>query len=457
MKRFFAIAGLVSLLGTLTLSLAPASATDAELANPRITEAVKVGQTAELTLADWAGVQSIAFGWLLDGKQIANAKSKTLKITSTMNMKSLQAVQTAVLNGSNVARYSNKIVIGKTSIQASVGFVPGSKSSVQLAELKTFPTSGKVTYQWYRNGQAIKGAVSRTFKLAEKDYYARLTVAVSAQATGFAANRYVTPAFVPDDQPKNYSLLWSDEFNGSSVDLSKWVFQEGDGTAFKNAGWGNNEEQWYLGSQAKFKGDGNLSIEATRTGAPSYKCYYGACTWISSKLVTYKKVGFQYGRFEARIKSSQGQGVWPAFWLLGANIDTRLWPGCGEIDIMELKGADRDTLWGTIHGPNGDVGTTKVMVSDISQWHTYTIDWQPNSITWLVDGVVYQRVTKWDYVGSSSPLVWVFDHEFYIILNLAMGGNFVGGPSDPAISNANLDIDYVRFYSIDGVGQVIQH
>ena len=461
MKNRNLAALLVVFLASVALLNVPARAAEST-ANPSLTIplAVKVGEIAKATLTDWPGAQNIAFAWLVAGKAVPTAKTPSLKILPAMNLKSLQAVETATVNGEKVSVFSNKVLIGKAFVDAKIDFAPGSKQSIRVSDLKTSPAAAKTSYQWYRDGQLLKGATASSYKLLAKDFFSTFRVSVAVQASGYVANRVLTEGFLPDDQTKTYSLLWSDEFNGlagSAFDSSKWVAQEGDGVAFKNAGWGNNEEQWYLGSQATATGDGSLRISAKRAGATNYKCYYGACTWVSSKLVTYKKVGFMYGRFEARIKSSTGQGVWPAFWLLGANIDSRLWPGCGETDIMELKGAEPNTLWGTIHGPNGDLGTTKTLSSDISQWHTYTIDWTPDSITWFVDGVSYQRITRWDYVGASSPQVWVFDHEFYIILNLAMGGNFVGGPSDPNLSTANLDIDYVRFYSIDGVGQLIQH
>ncbi|MFM6963500.1 MAG: family 16 glycosylhydrolase [Micrococcales bacterium] len=444
------------------LPATPSSADSLVLESPHITDAVKVGQTAKATLAQWASAADVSYSWIVAGKSLGKAKSLALSVTAAMNHKTLQLVQQAMVSGQLSTRYSNKVIIGKTAISEGVGvaFVDSSKSALMLSGLQVYPSNSKVTLQWYRDGSLVKGATSKTFKLVAKDIYSSLRVAISAQGAGFDSTKALTADFVPDDQSKNYQMIWSDEFNGGAaagVNSQNWAYQDGDGTAFKNAGWGNNEEQWYLGSQSSLTTDGSLKIDATRDGASSHKCYYGTCNWISSKLVTYKKIGFLYGRLEARIKSSQGQGVWPAFWLLGANIDSRPWPGCGEIDVMELKGAESNTLWGTVHGPNGDIGTTKSLATDISQWHTYAIDWTPNSITWFVDGVQYQRVTKWDYVGASSPAVWVFDHEFYVILNLAMGGNFVGGPTDPALKTANLNIDYVRFYSIDGVGQLIQH
>ena len=254
-------------------------------------------------------------------------------------------------------------------------------------------------------------------------------------------------------QPQNYQLLWSDEFNSGSVNPATWVPQNGDGVAYRNRGWGNNERQWYLLENSQVDSAGNLTMLATRTGAQQYNCYYGKCEWLSSKLVTLNKVGFKYGRIEARIKAAPGVGSWAAFWMLGANIDDRGWPGCGEIDVTEILGRDINTTYGTLHGPlsggGGRGDKTTLSASLASGWHTYAVDWLADSITWYIDGVQYAKVNKTD-------ADWVFDHEFYIILNLAMGGGF-GGQIDPNLSQSTLSFDYVRAYSINGVGEVIKH
>ena len=461
MKKLF------SVLGMLAILISPivkdvAVAEEITYAAPTITESAKVGQTVKLTLASWQDASGQTFVWLQSGKVIATAKSPQLKITSSMNLKTIQARQSATVAGKLVTKVSNSLVVGKTSIASDtqVAFADAAKTTLQVSNLKISPSTKSVKYQWFKDGSAIKNAVSAKYKFAASASMSEFKVSISAQASGFALNKFVTKSFVPDDQPKEYVLAWADEFDspaGSAVDSTKWDFQEGDGVAFKKAGWGNAEEQWYLKRQASFTGDGALSIDATRSGASQYKCYYGTCKWISSKLVTYKKVGFMYGRFEARAKSSLGQGVWPAFWLLGANIEDRPWPGCGEIDVMELKGQNEDMLWGTLHGPNGSNGSTATLDTNQTEWHTYAIDWTPNSVTWFVDGVQYHKVTKAEYIGSSPAAVWVFDHEFYIILNLAMGGNFVGGPTDPALNTAKTTFDYVRYYTVDGVGQIFKY
>ena len=153
------------------------------------------------------------------------------------------------------------------------------------------------------------------------------------------------------------------------------------------------------------------------------------------------------------MKGSNGLGVWGAFWLLGADIDDRLWPWCGEIDVTELLGRTPNTNYGTLHGPlsagGGRGGTTEIPGGFANDYHTYTIDWLPDQITWYLDGNRYASQNK-------SDKDWVFDHEFYLIMNLAMGGNFAG-PIAGDVTKATLAFDYIRMYSINGIGEVIKH
>ena len=358
---------------------------------------------------------------------------------------------------SGVTLTSKKIVFAST---VALGFADQNKSVIKAVKISAAPKTAKLSYQWFKDGRPVKGAVSVAYKFLPSDAESRFQLKVNAAASGYAPATVLSSPFVPGDQPKVYKLLWAEEFdsaNSTAPAADTWVPQDGDGSAFDLPGWGNNEEQYYRASQSTVK-DGLLSIRATRDGAANQKCYYGPCNWLSSKFVTKGKLGFQYGRIEARIKSSTGQGVWPAFWLLGSNIDTRSWPGCGEIDIMELKGQEPSRVWGTIHGPNGSIGDVGQLDSEgIAGWHTYAIDWTPTAISWFIDGKRFKKVTKVEYVGSQDPRVWVFDHEFYLIVNLAMGGNFVGGLTEATLNSAQTDIDYIRYYSADGIGNVTKH
>jgi len=196
-------------------------------------------------------------------------------------------------------------------------------------------------------------------------------------------------------------------------------------------------------------------MTATRTGADAYTCYYGTCSWLSSKIVTLNKVGFKYGRIAARIKVPAGGGTWPAFWTLGSDINVHPWPACGELDVMEAVGNSPRTLWGTPHGPvsgGGGRGSTIDLPTNLSDnYHVFALDWFSDHLTWYVDGVPYYTYTK-----TAAGADWVFDKENYIILNLAMGGG-MGGTISPSLNSATMSVDWVRVYSVDGVGEVINH
>ena len=257
---------------------------------------------------------------------------------------------------------------------------------------------------------------------------------------------------------RNYVQVWQDEFNlsaGSSPDPKIWAPENGDGTkTAAGVGWGNKERQYYIPSLAKIDSAGELHIDATKTGANEYNCYYKTpCEWISSKYITKGKLGFKYGRIEARMKGPVGAGTWGAFWMLGADIDERRWPWCGEIDVTELLGKTPDQSYGYLHGLISDAagrGSAVDMPNGfVNSYHTYAIDWFPDQIDWYVDGVLFHSEQKLDKD-------WVFDHEFYLIMNLAMGGGF-GGPIETGLNQARLSFDWIRFSTINGLGEVITH
>jgi len=266
------------------------------------------------------------------------------------------------------------------------------------------------------------------------------------------------------------SLLWSDEFNGSAgaaPDSSNWTADSTDGcpAPWMNCGWGNAEKEYYLPGQISTDGsaDGLLNIVATRqTNATNYNCYYGRCEWLSGKMSTYGKVAFTYGYMEARIKVPAGTGTWPAFWMLGTNINTVPWPGCGELDIMEEVGRFPYTDYGTAHfadavGAHAQLGGTKTMSELLSAgYHRYGMLWKPDSVTFLIDDQIVFIANRAD-TGLAhwpfGPNAQGADPSFYLIFNLAMGGNF-GGDIDPTLNSATMNVDWVRYYSIDGLGKV---
>ncbi|MDX6574704.1 MAG: hypothetical protein QOE96_657 [Blastocatellia bacterium] len=246
--------------------------------------------------------------------------------------------------------------------------------------------------------------------------------------------------------PAVWSLVWSEEFNGpngSPVDSSKWSFDIG------GNGWGNNELETYTSrpANAALEG-GNLvitTLKETLAGPDGITRDY-----TSARLLTKTKFTQKYGRFEARLKLPYGQGLWPAFWLLGDNIDTAHWPNCGEIDVMENIGKEPSIVHGTFHGPgySGGGGITATYALPNGQkfsdaFHTFAVEWEPNVMRFYVDGLLYKTRTPADLPAGTA---WVFDHPFFIILNVAVGGGFPGNPDTSTVFPQRMLVDYVRVY-----------
>jgi beta-glucanase (GH16 family) len=253
--------------------------------------------------------------------------------------------------------------------------------------------------------------------------------------------------------PPGWKLVWSDEFNGSDgsdVDPTKWVHE------VSGTGNGNQEREYYTAGPANaYQKGGYLHIVADKlpAGGGGYSCWYGACEYTSGKLVTkawgqpslFEK---KYGRFAARMKIPAGQGMWPAFWLLGNDISTVNWPGSGEIDTMENIGKVPATVYGTLHGPNAANanvslgGSTSLSMGALADdFHEYAIEWSAGQVAFLLDGTPYFTGMQAAFQGT-----WVFDHPFYLILNLAIGGTWPGDPDATTVFPAELLVDWVRVY-----------
>lgn len=238
---------------------------------------------------------------------------------------------------------------------------------------------------------------------------------------------------------KNWQLSWSDEFDGTAGDLpdaSKWTFDIG------NNGWGNQELEYYTNrpENASLDGNGNLVITAKREN-------FQGSQYTSARLTTRNLFTQKYGRFEARLISPYGQGLWPAFWMLGSDGNTVSWPQCGEIDIMEMRGQSPNINHGSLHGP-GFSGGNAITNSYALQYnrfdldyHIFAVEWDAKKIDYFVDGYLYERIEK-----STVP-EWVYDQPFYMILNVAVGGDFVGFPSAGTPMPQKMTVDYVRVYT----------
>lgn len=247
-----------------------------------------------------------------------------------------------------------------------------------------------------------------------------------------------------------WTLAWSDEFDaadGTPVDAARWHHDTG------GSGWGNQELEYYTedASNAEQRG-GKLLITAKRDGASSRSCWYGACQFTSSRLLTSGKFSTAYGRVEASIKVPAGKGMWPAFWMLGDNIGNPNigWPNCGEIDIMEIIGSEPNVLHGSMHGPGYSGGapltaSTKLPnAANLSDgFHTYAVEWAPDSVKFFVDTTLYETRTPADIPPGTG---WVFNHPFFLILNVAVGGQWPGSPDAATQFPAQMAVDYVRVY-----------
>jgi beta-glucanase (GH16 family) len=249
----------------------------------------------------------------------------------------------------------------------------------------------------------------------------------------------VTPEVNEDAKELNQytELKWSDEFDSGSLDQSKWVQEQGGG------GWGNNELQNYTNSpeNTSFTSSGNLVIEAKRQQS-------GSNAYTSARLITKGKQTFRFGRIDVRAKLPKGKGVWPAIWMLGADIDQNNWPKCGEIDIIELRGSRPKELLSTMHYANSSgahdmKGTTEMLTTDLSaDFHIYTVVRSKNMTRFFLDGSATPYYTYTATDASPYP----FNNPFFLILNVAVGGDFDGNPDAATTFPQQMQVDYVRYY-----------
>ena len=258
----------------------------------------------------------------------------------------------------------------------------------------------------------------------------------------------------PDPGPDGWNLAWSDEFDepaGTPPNPGNWTHEIGDGALNGIEGWGNSELQYYTDDPANSATDGNGNLVVTlREADGTQACFYGTCDYTSARLISWHKAEFAYGRIESRLQvpddGTDFRGLWPAFWSLGTDISYNPWPGAGEIDIMEWVGRLPNEIFGTIHGPGYSGGNSVGEIYDFGEpvsndYHTFTIEWEPDRIVWSVDGVEYHRATPGDVPGP-----WVYNKPFFLLLNFAVGGNFGGPVGENVQFPQEYLVDYVRVY-----------
>lgn len=242
---------------------------------------------------------------------------------------------------------------------------------------------------------------------------------------------------------QNWELVWSDEFDTEELDMDKWSFQIGTGASEGLVRWGNNELQYYTNREENlYLDDGKLHIRALNEN-------FGNSNYTSARIRSKDKGDWTYGKFEIRAKVPEGQGIWPAIWMMPTESVYGTWPKSGEIDIMELVGHIPNVVHGTVHyGPdwpnNREAGgsTTKSEGNFSDEFHVYSIIWAPNFIRWYVDDQLYVLVTP----THLAPYNWPFDQDFHFILNVAVGGNWPGNPDGTTEFPQEMIVDYVRVY-----------
>lgn len=296
----------------------------------------------------------------------------------------------------------------------------------------TATATNAITYIFeYGNGviETVASGISN-YRYTQVGNIAYTVIVTAKSSSGLTISKSITVTVnVSSGTPV---LIFSDEFNSDGApDATKWGYEIGTGSG----GWGNNELQYYTSRiDNVVVAGGVLKIIAKK------ETYLGSA-YTSARLLSKGKFSFKYGRIEVRAKFPTGVGTWPAIWMLGDNISTVGWPASGETDIAEHLGRDLNKIYGTLHYPghsggNADGGT--IIIPDATTaFHTYSVDWSATAIKIYVDTQLYHTVAN----SAALP----FNQNFFILLNMAMGGNF-GGPVDPAFTNATMEIDYVRVY-----------
>lgn len=304
-------------------------------------------------------------------------------------------------------------------------------------------TDLSVTNQYDPNAYVITNTCS-TLVAPAGTYFVRYQIVFQGDAAYSAGSVYFDDLNLNLTCPApygNWNIVWSDEFNGTNINTNTWTYDIGAG------GWGNNELEYYTSrTNNAYISGGLLHIVAQLES-------YGGQNFTSARMKTEGLASWLYGRFEWRARLPQGTGFWPALWLLGTNITSVGWPGCGEMDVMENSGAALTNVQGSLHSGSDETAIYTFPGGDsVTNFHNYVLDWNTNSFLFYVDGHLYEMQTNWSSsLGSAYPAP--FNQPCFIIMNLAVGGNYVGNPSAATISAnsgfpGEMQVDYVRVYHV---------
>lgn len=474
------------------------------LALPQLPAMIGTTEVAKVTPGRWNQKVSLSYQWLLDGRPIKSATKTTYLVPVSAMGKKLSVVETAKFSDKKTM-FVNSLsrVVGDLKISGAVSITKDSVNNKLILSSPSAP-SDKITktINWFASGSLIQGAKATELAIDQRfdslPVYAKVIFTSSSyKPLSLKSNsiNFAEPAVTEN------VLLWSDEFNGevgAGPNPLDWHDVTGNGRnntdqySVVPTGWGNLERQYYLPGSAKVAelagsddGKGLLITASYQKTNPHpdgpFDCWYSFnwrkqrydppvyCDWVSGKITTEGRIGFLYGRLEARIKSSGAPGTWPAFWTLGTDYSVNGWPYCGEIDIHEGNGGIPNKNWGTIHGtaywPGGEVIRES---SVLAEWHTYAIEWKPDYIAFSFDGEIYKTITASDLTKAPWNLDlekggWEFNKPQFAILNLAVGGKMIGNNNLPLkveeidTNTKTMEIDYIRYSSLDGYGTLIRY
>ena len=362
-----------------------------------------------------------------------------------------EAVEVAELNGASTRQIDRALALIARAERSAAG---GNAAKAVELYRKAWQAATKALDTLVKDGEQVSaGALIHDFALGQ-DWSGTESLDFWFKGTGSGEPVTVTlkDNRGPDPGPAGWQLAWADEFDdpaGTPPNPANWAYEIGDTTPDGKNGWGNEELQYYTDDvdNAATDGDGNLVITLDEADG-SQECYYGPCEFESARLITQNKAEFAYGRIESRLQvPTGGDGLWPAFWSLGTDITYNPWPGAGEIDVMEYVSRIPNEIFGTIHGPGYNGGGSFSGIYDFGErvdlgYHTFAVEWEPETIRWYVDDILYHEAAPSDV----APNPWVFEKPFFLLLNFAIGGNF-GGAIDPDnVYPQEYLVDYVRVY-----------
>ncbi len=420
--------------------------------------------------ADGAGTAAV--GWTSYGPNVYGETSSTLAHTGTNYLKVYQAFNGSInytgvyqdnisgpgavyaadgwaytlssdtLAGQNAAWFEVTFRDAYANILAVYRSAPITTNAIATRTFRTNTwTDLRVTNQFDPNSYAITNFTS-ALVAPPGTSFVRFQITFQGDAHYSLGSVYfddLTLAQTAGAPQGDWNIVWSDEFNGSSINTNLWTYDLGGG------GWGNSELEYYTSSaQNSYVSNGLLHIVALQQSTNGYN-------YTSARLKTEGLYAAQYGRFAWRASLPAGVGFWPALWMLGSNIGSAGWPGCGEIDVMENNGSALTNVQGSLHSGSDETQVYTLPGGSVTNFHTYLLDWTTNAISWYVDGVRYETQTAWSSSVGAYPTP--FNQPFFIIMNLAVGGDYLGDPSSATINSnstfpGQLQVDYVRLYNL---------